>query len=237
MKDTSRNTNKPSLNYWRIISFIFILIFLLFVNNYRYFIYALIISGIIFLVRKNSSKTRKEKGKVFLIIWSLIYFPLLILFSISPFLRWKEFQWTHPGWKEAKAQIISYESRWEKPYRKTSGYAYVNVSYEYKIAGQSYKNTEYKAEKLYYPLWENRDRIQILKAELQDRSKQLIDSQQFILLYNTHSPIESKIFISRPLFHPQGSELYAFSIVIGILMIAIIGGLISVRKIQASEKK
>ncbi|WP_284128055.1 hypothetical protein, partial [Klebsiella pneumoniae] len=81
------------------------------------------------------------------------------------------------------------------------------------------------------------DRIQTLKAELQDRSRQQINAQQFILLYNTHSPSESKLFISQPLFYLQGSELYAFSIIIGIIMIVIIMGAISMRKISKSEKK
>lgn len=205
----------------------FILAFIFWVNNYHYFIYALIITSILFFVRKTSKIGWKEKGSELLMIFGFIYCLLLMIISLSPFLKFKEFQWTHPDWKEAKAQVSSYESEWGKPFRKSSGYAYSNIQYQYKVSERFYSNLEKEVEKLYYPIWESKERIQLLKAERQQRTKEQIEAQKFILLYNTKAPKESKFFISKSLFYPQGSGIYAFSIIIGILILLVVIGMIA----------
>ncbi|MGU3376101.1 hypothetical protein [Chryseobacterium sp. M5A1_1a] len=211
------------LHYLGFVLMMVIVVYLLFwINNYRYFIYALIIAVIIFLLKKSSKTGWKAKGGDFLMILALIYFSLLTIMSVSPFLKFKEFQWTHPGWQETKGQVLSYQSAWEKPFRKSSGYSFIDVSYQYQLNHKVYTNTEQKAEKMYYPIWEGKERIKLLKADLLQQTKQQIDSQKFMLLYNPNNPKESKFFISRSLFYLQGSGIYAFSIFIGILILLLI---------------
>ncbi|MFP3832757.1 hypothetical protein [Chryseobacterium sp. SIMBA_028] len=195
---------------------------LFWINNYRYFIYALIVAVIIFLLRNSTKTGWKAKGEYFLMLLALIYFPLLTLMSVSPFLKFKEFQWTHPGWQQTKGQVLSYTSEWENPFRRSSGYAFIDVSYQYTLNHKTYTNTEQKAEKMYYPIWESKERIQLLKAKLLQQTKQQIDSQKCILLYNATHPKESRFFVSRSLFYLQGSAIYAFSIFIGVLIVLLI---------------
>lgn len=195
---------------------------LFWINNYRYFIYALIVAVVAFLLRKTSKTGWKAKGEYFLIILALVYFPLLTIMSVSPFLQFKEFQWTHLGWQQTKGQVLSYKCEWEPPFRRLSGYAYIDVSYQYQINHKVYTNTEEKVEKMYYPIWESKERIQLLKTDLLEQAKQQTESQKFILLFNRNNPKESRFFISHSLFYPQGSGIYAFSIFIGVLILLLI---------------
>ncbi|MDR6922598.1 MULTISPECIES: hypothetical protein [Chryseobacterium] len=196
-----------------------ILAFIFIVNSYHYFIYALIISALVFILRKTQRKVWKKKGEYFLMLLGFIYVFMLILFSVSPFLRFKEFQVTHLRWNTAESKVVFYQSGWDKPYRKSSGYAYSDITYTYKIGQRSFTRTEHKAEKLYYPVWESKNRIHKLKSEILQRTEQQIAERKFILLYNPGNLSESKLFISTQPLYLQGSGLYAFAVMIGIILL------------------
>jgi energy-coupling factor transporter transmembrane protein EcfT len=208
-----------------------LIVFIFVVNNYHYFIYATIIAGVIFMVRKTSKQGWKEKGKYFLILTGLVYVPLLLLFSVSPFLRFAEFRCTHPGWKTAEAEDLSYGSEWEPRKRRSSGYAYSDISYSYQVGTRSFTHKEHSVEKLYYPVWESDRKILELKDDLLQRTKERIRKGKFMLLYNAETPSESKFFISRQLLYPQGSELYAYIIFISIIFFSMaLSAVLSMRK-------
>lgn len=203
-----------------------LLVFIFVVNTYHYFIYALVITVFIFILKKTQRKGWRKKGEYFLILLGISYAFLLIFFSVSPFLRFKEFQWTHLSWNTTDAKIVFYQSGWDKPYRKSSGYAYSDITYSYKAGNHHFTRTEHKAEKLYYPVWENKKRIQKLKKEVLQKTRQRIDDKKFIVLYNPDHPSESRFFLSRQLFYPQGSGLYAFAVLIGVFFLIIASGII-----------
>ncbi|WP_131724363.1 hypothetical protein [Chryseobacterium indologenes] len=207
-----------------------ILTFIFIVNSYHYFIYALIISSLVFILRKTQVIGWKKKGEYFLMLLVCIYVFLLVLFSVSPFLRFKEFQGTHLRWNTAEAKVIFYQSGWDKPSRKSSGYAYSDITYAYKIGQHNFTRTELKAEKLYYPVWESKNRIQKLKTKILQRTEQQIAEGKFIVMYNPGNLSESKLFISTKPVYLQGSGLYAFAVMIGIILLLATFCLIFTRK-------
>jgi len=211
---------------WSVVAaFIFVIVF--WGNSYRYFIYALVCSSLLyFLFQKiilsklgngdgrevrydaNGKRVTMQGGKriAFVVLLAAVYALIISVFSVSPSLERKEFTLTHPNWVATAPSFINFES---KIHRGKTKYAYLNIEYRYTANGQLSLRKLDKAEKHYafLPVM-SQLRFEEIRTELLDRAKRKIADKECILFYNPQNPEQQTFFLSDDSFYPQGSWLY-----------------------------
>ncbi|WP_223606214.1 hypothetical protein [Chryseobacterium sp. OSA05B] len=184
------------------------LVVLIFIENpVRYFLYAvLLVIATNFKSFRNFRTDFKKVVSNLLIATGVVYFALITLLSLSPFLKTLEFKWSHPDWKPVNAQRIQPFASWDTGYKR-KGNSYVNIDYEYQFNGTMYKNSEPEALYRYYPFW-NGKKSRELVEEFSKSVSEKIQKREYLILTNPHQPQESKLFLSTDLFYFQGSLFY-----------------------------
>lgn len=221
-------------------AFIFVIIF--WGNSYRYFIYALVCSALLyFLLQKmilrklgngdareevrydvNGKRITMQGGKrmVFAVLLVAVYILIISVFSVSPSLERKEFVLTHPSWVATAPAILNFES---KIHRGKTKYAYLNIEYRYTANGQQVLRKLDKAEKHYafLPVMSQR-RFEGMRTELLDRTKRRIADKEYILFYNPQNIEQQTFFLADDSFYLQGSWLYDILFVYLLLFLFIV---------------
>ncbi|KKO91995.1 hypothetical protein AAW12_07555 [Sphingobacterium sp. Ag1] len=221
-------------------AFIFVIIF--WGNSYRYFIYALVCSALLyFLLQKmilrklgngdareevrydvNGKRITMQGGKrmVFAVLLVAVYILIISVFSVSPSLERKEFVLTHPSWVATAPAILNFES---KIHRGKTKYAYLNIEYRYTANGQQVLRKLDKAEKHYafLPVMSQR-RFEGMRTELLDRAKRRIADKEYILFYNPQNIEQQTFFLADDSFYLQGSWLYDILFVYLLLFLFIV---------------
>lgn len=184
---------------------LFVLVFI--ENPVRYFLYAvLLVIATNLKSLRNFRNDLKKTAKNLLIATGVVYFPLITILSLSPFLKVMEFKYSHPHWKPVNAQTIQPFASWDSGYKR-KGNSYVNIDYEYQFNGRTYKNSEPEALYKYYPFW-NRKKSRELVEEFSKSVSEKIQKREYFILTNPHQPEKSKLFLSTDLFYFQGSLFY-----------------------------
>jgi len=204
----------------------FIVVIVFWGNSYRYFIYALVCSSLLyFFLQKivpsklgnsdgreahydvNGRRITMQGGKrvAFGILLVAVYILIISVFSVSPSLERKEFALTHPSWVATAPAIINFQS---KIHRGKTKYAYLNIEYRYTANAQLYLRKLDKAEKHYafLPVMSQR-RFEGMRTELFDRAKRKIAHKEYILFYNPQNIEQQKFFLTDDSFYLQGSWL------------------------------
>lgn len=221
-------------------AFIFVIVF--WGNSYRYFIYALVCSSLLYFPLQkiilsklgngygreevrydvNGKRISMQRGKriAFVILLVAVYVLTISVFSVSPSLARKEFALTHPSWVAAAPAILKFES---KIHRGKTKYAYLNIEYRYTANGQLYWRKLDKTEKHYafLPVMSQR-RFEGIRTELLDRAKRRIADKEYILFYNPQNIEQQTFFLSNDSFYPQGSWLYNILFVYLLLFLFIV---------------
>ncbi len=221
-------------------AFIFVIVF--WGNSYRYFIYALVCSSLLYfpLQKIILSKLGKGDGRdevrynvngkritmqsgnriAFVVLLAAVYVLIISVFSVSPSLERKEFALTHPSWIATVPAIINFES---KIHRGKTKYTYLNVEYQYTANGQLYLRKLDKAEKQYafLPIVSQR-RFEQMRTELLDRANGLIANKEYILFYNPQNTEQQKFCLADDSFYLQGSWLYDILFVYLLLFLFIV---------------
>lgn len=91
-------------------------------------------------------------------LWTLgsAYFLFVLMYSVSPRLRYLEFKVTHPAWLEVPAAVEKVETIWKPRMRRQMPHAVANVRYYYTDAstGETMRGTRGEAiEKYSYRFW------------------------------------------------------------------------------------
>lgn len=220
--------------------FIFVLVF--WGNSYRYFIYALVCSSLLYfplqkiiLSKVGNGDGRHEvrydvNGKrvtmqgrkriAFVVLLAAVYVLIISVFSVSPSLERKEFALTHPSWAATVPAIINVESKIQRGKTK---YAYLNIEYRYAANGQLYLRKLAKAEKHYsfLPVM-NQRRFEGMRTELLDRAKTKIADKEYILYYNPQNIEQQTFFLADDSFYLQRSWLYHILFVYLLLFLFIV---------------
>ncbi|PUV24116.1 hypothetical protein [Sphingobacterium athyrii] len=207
-------------------AFIFAIVF--WGNSYRYFIYALVCSSLLYLLLQklilskvanryarvevrcdvNGKRMTTQGGKriVFVVLLAAVYALTISVFSVSPSLERKEFALTHPSWAATAPYIINFET---KIHRGKTKYTYVDIEYRYAANGQLYSRKLDKAEKHYafLPIMSQR-RFEEMRAELFDRVNRKIADKEYVLFYHPQNPEQQTFFLADDSFYLEGSMLY-----------------------------
>ncbi|RKE55793.1 hypothetical protein [Sphingobacterium detergens] len=206
----------------------FIVVFVFVINSYRYLLYALICSSLLYfpltkiIVSKLSNLDGSEKvrydvnGKrvtmqmskltASAILLIVVYSIVISIFSVSPYLERKEFVLTHPNWVAVTPSILNLTADIQGGKTK---YAYVDLEYQFTTNGRSYSQKIDKAEKLYsfFPIMGQR-RFEEMRIELLNRATQKKVAKEYLLFYNPNDPEQQKFFLANDSFYPQRSWLY-----------------------------
>ncbi len=221
-------------------AFIFAIVF--WVNSYRYFIYALVCSCLLYFPLQksilgklvngdgqvkvrydvNGKRMTTQGGKriVFVVLLAAVYVLTISVFSVSPSLERKEFVLTHPSWATTVPSIINFES---KMHRGKTKYAYVDIEYRYAANGQLYSRKLDKAEKQYafLPVMSQRG-FERRRTELLDRANGKIADKEYVLFYNPQNPEQQTFFLADDSFYLEGSWLYDILFFYSLLFLIIV---------------
>lgn len=191
-------------------------------NPITYLLYAFLITVAVHFNRLKDIKTDfRYVIRDFSIILSVIYLVLIIVMSLSPFLKIQEFKISHWNWKATETKEIKAVTAWHNGYKRM-GNSYTDVSYTYKAGNELYKKTESDAMKKYYPFWnfqENDERVNEFSQSVSEK----IRKKDFVIFYSQKNPEKSKLFLSGDLFYFQGSLFYDFVTSFVIAIFTVIG--------------
>lgn len=221
----------------------FIVVFVFVFNSYRYLLYALICSSVLYfpltkiIVSKLSNQDGSEKvrydvnGKrvtiqmskltASVILLIVVYSIVISVFSVSPHLERKEFMVTHPNWIAVTPSILNLTADIQRGKNK---YAYVDLEYQFTADEHSYSQKIDKAAKLYsfFPIIGKR-RFEEMRVELLNRATQKNVAKECLLFYNPKDPKQQKFFLANDSFYPQGSWLYdilfVFSTIFSVILV------------------
>ncbi len=176
------------------ILFIVFTLVMLYSNPVSWIIYAAVLGIMFFFLGDRTKKT-------FAI--SFVFSSLLIalIISVSPYLKMKDFQLTHPNYEISDFRITHFKGDFESRYKAT-GYYYGTIDYTYVKNGKTYHQQEKEAIK-----WDD-----FTGDYKQNKTKinQLIKENKCFVFVNSDNPNESKLFCSDKYFYLEGSEGYYF---------------------------
>jgi len=221
----------------------FIVVFVFVFNSYRYLLYALICSSVLYfpltkiIANKLSNQDGSEKvrydvnGKrvtmqmskltASVILLIVVYSVVISVFSISPYLERKEFVLTHPNWVAVTPSILNLTADIQRGKNK---YAYIDLEYQFTADKHLYSKKIGKAEKLYsfFPIIGKR-RFEEMRIDLLNRATKKNIAKECLLFYNPNDPEQQKFFLANDNFYPQGSWLYdmlfVFSTIFSVIVI------------------
>ncbi|MEI2272928.1 hypothetical protein OHD16_12335 [Sphingobacterium sp. ML3W] len=220
----------------------FIVVFVFVFNSYRYLLYALICSSVLYfpLTKIIASKLSNPDGSkrvrydvngkrvtmqmskftTFVVLLVGVYVVLVSVFSVSPHLERKEFIVTHPNWIAVTPSIRNLACNIQRGKTK---YAYLDLEYQFTAGKHSYSKKMDKVEKLYsfFPIIGQR-RFEEMRIELLDRATKKNVAKEYLLFYNPNDPEQQKFFLANDNFYPQGSWLYNILFVYCILFLVIV---------------
>ncbi|MCJ8152302.1 hypothetical protein MKJ01_00835 [Chryseobacterium sp. SSA4.19] len=214
-----------------------LMIFIVFIENpVTYFLYAFLITlAVNFKNLKYLKSSFLYVIRKFSITLIVVYLVLIIVMSLSPFLRIQEFKISHWNWKAIHPKEIKALPDWDSGYKRM-GNSYVDIQYEYQSGGKLYKNKESEVLKKYYPFWNGTEHDKLV-SEFSKSVSEKIEQKDFIAFYTPEHPQKSKFFLSTDLFYFQGSLFYNFvtSFVMVIMGIAGLVLLIILSQIKKSK--
>lgn len=208
------------LGYFGMAALVIICVFI--ENPITYLLYAFLITVAVHFNRLKDIKTDfRYVIRDFSIILSVIYLVLIIVMSLSPFLKIQEFKISHWHWKATETKQIRAVTAWHNGYKRM-GNSYTDVYYTYQAGNELYKKTESKALEKYYPFWnfqENDERVNEFSQSVSEK----IRKKDFVIFYSQKNPEKSKFFLSSDLFYFQGSLFYDFITSFAIAIFTVIG--------------
>lgn len=199
------------------------LFFLFIWNPFQLVIYSLFLGLIIYIItgigQYGRLKLNGNNFKRYLTGAALTYLVILTLYSVSPYLRLKEFQLVHPnyGVVEGDANAAHYGV-----YRQKGNlYGFVDVDYNYDVNGTRYAQQQKEALKFYsFPIFSNTKRDYLENCVNREFSR-IRQQRSYVIMVNHDRPEESRFFSGREIFYWSGSMLKNF--LSGILfMIAVV---------------
>ncbi|MET3879633.1 hypothetical protein [Chitinophaga sp. OAE865] len=127
-------------------------------NPFQLAIYSLLIGAVIFFILNTRELGKQPSGRYhlrkYLFYTGEIYFLTVSLYSLSPYLRLKEFQWTHPGYHAVQGEVTV--SGYGVYKQRSNLYGFVNVDYSYQVNGQGYQQHQKEVLKFYsFPIFSN----------------------------------------------------------------------------------
>jgi hypothetical protein len=181
-------------------------------NPFHLVVYSFLI-GIIIYITLNIRKAEKFKlnsanlktGVPYIIS---TYLFIIIIFSLSPYLRVREFQLTHPNYQILQGEVVFSDDGVYK--QKGNLYSFVNVDYSYSANGKRYTQQQKEALKFYsFPIFSN-TKTEYLKNRVNYKFNQLRLQRNYVIMVRKDNPEESQFFSSREVFYWSGSILKNF---------------------------
>lgn len=184
------------------------ILFIVFIENpVRFFIYAVLASIIIQI--QSFRDFRRASGRIvrnLLTGAGIIYLLFITVLSVSPFLKIQEFKISHLNWKIVEPVLLKPYFSWDSGYKR-KGNSYADVYYQYQYKGKSYKNTESEVLKKYYPIWNRKNKDELV-PEFSESVSGKIKDKDYILFIHPEQPQQSKLFLSSDVLYVQGSLFY-----------------------------
>lgn len=212
---------------WKLLYPILLIIYII-VNPISIFIISLLIS---FLILRPNLKLKKA-WKRFLYLCLIIHIFLISTYSISPYLQYQEFRFSHWNWEKVEGKPENFHVKWEEVYRRKSPKAIADIQYSFQLNDEIKKATEFDALKIYYPYFAGKtdEKKEELKRELSQQIKQHIANKDDVILANTKNG-KSKLFITTEKVLLANSGAYNFitnvgQVFLGIALLIFIGWLI-----------
>lgn len=212
---------------WKLI-FPILLILYIVINPISIFIFSFLISILFFT---SNFKTRKGWKRI-LISTLLVYSFLLSIYSISPYLQYQEFRFSHWNWEKVEGKPENQHVKWEEIYRRKSPKAIADIQYSFQLNDEIKKATEFDALKIYYPYFAGKtdEKKEALKSKLSQQIKQHIANKDYVILANPKNG-KSKLFITTQKVLLENSGSYNFitdigQVFLGIALLIFIGWLI-----------
>lgn len=199
------------------------LVFYIFIENpVTYFLYAFIIAAAFnFRNLRFIRADFRNAIRDFSVSLGIVYLVVIILMSLSPFLKIQEFKISHWNWKAVDAGKTKASASWDRGYKR-KGNSYADVYYTYPSGKTLYKKTEPEALKRYYPFW-NSQAPDELVTEFSRYVSEKIRQKDFAVFYSPENPGKSKLFLSTDLFYFKGSLFYDFITSFVTMIIGIMG--------------
>ncbi|SEW51512.1 hypothetical protein [Chitinophaga arvensicola] len=204
-----------------VISFFFVFVW----NPFQLAIYSLLTGLLLYVVynirRPEKQRLNRSNLEGYLTYAGFTYLLILLLYSVSPYLRVKEFQWTHPAYHSVEGEIS--DAAYGVYRQKGNLYGYVDISYRYHVADHYIQQQQKAALRFYsFPIFSN-TKGDYLKARVKDQFNEIQQERSYVILVNDAQPERSRFFAGQALFYWSGSIMKNFCS--GILfMIAVIGG-------------
>ena len=140
-----------------------------------------------YLVKRNFSE-------VITLLMTLLgsFFLVVLFFSISPALKIKEFELTHPTWKTGNIDSYSLNAY----YRATSkgGHPTTDVVYTYSFKNNKYENKEKNAIKYVQYFFQFKSDKELLESS-KNITQRTMDNKDYVLLVDANKPRESQLFL------------------------------------------
>ncbi|HEY8958858.1 hypothetical protein [Chitinophaga sp.] len=195
-------------------------------NPFQLAIYSLFTGAVIFLIfyirQPEKQPLSKHHLRRYLFYTGVTYFLVVVLYSLSPYLRLKEFQWTHPGYHTVQGEVAV--SGYGVYKQRSNLYGFVNVDYSYQVNGHRYQQHQKEVLKFYsFPIFSN-TKTEYLSGQVARRFSRLQQQESYVIMVNDRQPDRSRFFSSAEAFYWSGSALKNF--LAGILFMIIIFAMI-----------
>ncbi len=181
-------------------------------NPFQLAIYSLFIGIVIYLVlnirQQGKLQLNSRHLRSALFYTGGIYFLIVALYSLSPYLRLKEFQWTHPGYHAVQGEVTV--SGYGVYKQRSNSYSFVNVDYSYYVNGNRYQQQQKAVLKFYsFPIFSN-TKTDYLRDEVAHQFNRVQQQKSYVIMVNDHQPGNSRFFSSGEMFYWNGSALKNF---------------------------
>lgn len=203
-----------------VISFFFVFVW----NPFQLAIYSLFI-GLILYIATNIRQyewrqLNRNNLERYLFNVGIVYLFMVVLYSLSPYLRLKEFQFVHPHYQVVEGDATA--SHYGVYRQKGNLYSFVDIDYSYQVNGVRYQQQQKAALKFYsFPIFSNA-KADYLTEQVNREFDQIRQQRSYVILVNNERPADSRFFSGREVFYWSGSILKNF--LSGILfMIAVVG--------------
>jgi len=205
-----------------VISFFFLFIW----NPFQLAIYSLLIGSVLYItmsIRKYEwRQLNRSNVERYLVNVGIVYLFVVVLYSLSPYLRLKEFQLVHPHYHSVEGDATAAR---DGIYRQKGNlYSFMDVDYSYQVNGVRYQQQQKEALKFYsFPIFSN-TKADYLKERVNREFDQIRQQRSYVIMVNNERPVDSRFFSGREVFYWSGSILKNF--LGGFLFMIIVIGLV-----------